>query len=53
TKAQNAGLTIRPLAETAKDTLAWLQQDPTRKLVTGLASEKSAATLTAWSAKQK
>lgn len=53
TKAQNAGLTIRPLAETAKDTLAWLQQDPTRKLVTGLASEKSAATLAAWSAKQK
>ena len=51
TKAQEAGLKIRPLVDTAKDTLAWLQEDPAKKLTTGLAPEKLATTLAAWNAK--
>lgn len=32
TQAYRAGLQLRPLAETARDTLAWLEQEPSRPL---------------------
>ena len=51
-KAYDAGLSIRSLTETAKDTLAWLLEDPDRKLATGLALAKAEAVLAAWNAKQ-
>ncbi|MFP5504032.1 MAG: NAD-dependent epimerase/dehydratase family protein [Candidatus Sericytochromatia bacterium] len=35
-KALQAGLTLRPLAETARDTLAWLAGEPGRKVRYGL-----------------
>jgi len=43
----DAGLTTRPVAETARDTLGWLrdQPDPAR---TGLSREDEAAVLDAW-----
>jgi len=49
------GLTFRPLAETARDTLAWFKsqpQDRQSKLRAGLTPEREAEVLTAWKKKQ-
>jgi 2'-hydroxyisoflavone reductase len=53
TKAVDAGLTFRPLADTARDTLAWWKErgDGAAPLRTGLAPEKEAAILAAWRAR--
>jgi len=54
-RALNKGLTFRPLAETARDTLAWfksLPQDRQAKLRAGLTPEREAKVLAAWK-KQK
>jgi 2'-hydroxyisoflavone reductase len=51
-RALSKGLTFRPLAETARDTLAWfksLPQDRQSKLRAGLTPEREAEVLTAWS----
>ena len=53
-KAFAAGLTVRPLAETAKHTLDWYKTRPAaeqEKLRAGLAPEKEKTVLTAWHAK--
>lgn len=42
-----AGLTLRPLAETAADTLAWLRATPEATL-TGITREREAEVLAAW-----
>jgi 2'-hydroxyisoflavone reductase len=50
-RALAKGLTFRPLAETARDTLAWfksLPQDRQSKLRAGLTSEREAEVLAAW-----
>ena len=48
-KAMAAGLDFRPLADTARDTLAWWKEQPAdRRMRTGLAPEKEAAILAAW-----
>jgi 2'-hydroxyisoflavone reductase len=50
-RALSKGLTFRPLAETARDTLAWfksLPQDRQSKLRAGLTAEREAEVLTAW-----
>jgi 2'-hydroxyisoflavone reductase len=55
TKAWNAGLTFRPLADTAKDTLTWYHSRPEAeqaKARAGIAPEKEQAVLAAWHAKQ-
>ena len=55
THALAQGLTFRPLAETARDTLAWLKsqpQDRQSKLRAGLAPEREAEVLAAWKKKQ-
>jgi hypothetical protein len=44
TPSQAAGLTVRPLAETARDTLAWLRATPDA-VVTGLTREEEAEVL--------
>jgi 2'-hydroxyisoflavone reductase len=49
------GLTFRPLADTARDTLAWfksLPQDRQSKLRAGITPEREAEVLAAWK-KQK
>jgi 2'-hydroxyisoflavone reductase len=54
-KAWSSGLTFRPLADTARDTLTWYHQRPTaeqEKARAGLAPEKEKAVLAAWRAKQ-
>ncbi len=54
-RALAKGLTFRPLAETARDTLAWfksLPQDRQSKLRAGLTPEREAEVLAAWK-KQK
>jgi 2'-hydroxyisoflavone reductase len=46
-----AGLTFRPLAMTAKDTLDWFRQQPAdrqAKLKVGMSPERAAALLSAW-----
>jgi len=52
-KAIAAGLTFRPLADTARDTLAWWKARPEaeRNLRTGVAPEKERAILEAWHAR--
>src|SRR5213080_4704055 len=53
-RALAKGLTFRPLAETARDTLAWfksLPQDRQSKLRTGLTPERETQVLTAWKKK--
>jgi 2'-hydroxyisoflavone reductase len=54
-RAVAAGLTQRPIGETAKDTLAWLDAQPAEgrgKLAsTGIARDKEAAVLAAWRAR--
>jgi 2'-hydroxyisoflavone reductase len=50
-RALAKGLTFRPLAETARDTLAWfksLPQDRQSKIHAGLTAEREAEVLTAW-----
>ncbi|WP_296605690.1 NAD-dependent epimerase/dehydratase family protein [Nocardioides sp.] len=42
-----AGLVLRPLAETARDTLTWLRATP-EATVTGMTREREAAVLAAW-----
>ena len=53
-KAMAAGLTFRPLADTARDTLDWWKAGPgrERELRTGLAPEKEAAILDAYRSRQ-
>jgi 2'-hydroxyisoflavone reductase len=50
-RALSKGLTFRPLAETARDTLAWfksLPQDRQSKMRAGLSPEREAEVLAAW-----
>jgi 2'-hydroxyisoflavone reductase len=50
-RALEEGLTFRPLAETARDTLAWfksLPQDRQSKIHAGLDLEREAEVLAAW-----
>ena len=55
-KAVAAGLTFRPLAATAKDTLAWWKAQPAERqakpLRAGIAPEREAQVLAAWKAKK-
>lgn len=54
-KAYAAGLTFRPLAITAKDTLEWYHTRPAaeqEKAAAGLAPEKEKTVLAAWNAKK-
>ena len=55
-RALAKGLTFRPLAETARDTLAWFKsqpQDRQSKLRAGLTAEREAEVLAAWHKQQK
>jgi 2'-hydroxyisoflavone reductase len=50
-RALSKGLTFRPLAETARDTLAWFKsqsQERQSKMKAGLTPEREAEVLTAW-----
>jgi hypothetical protein len=47
TRSLAAGLAVRPLAQTASDTLAWLESSPGAE-ITGLTSDEHAAVLEAW-----
>jgi nucleoside-diphosphate-sugar epimerase len=49
TPSSDAGLTTRPIAETARDTLTWLREQQDPKL-TGLSREDEADVLEAWHA---
>ena len=54
-KAIAAGLTFRPLADTAKDTLDWYHKQPAERqsqLRAGLAPDKEKTVLAAWKSKQ-
>ena len=54
-KAVKAGLTFRPLAVTAADTLAWFNAQPEArraKLKSGITAEREAAVLKAWHARK-
>jgi 2'-hydroxyisoflavone reductase len=58
-KALAAGLTFRPLAVTAKDTLDWNKTRPAAELETlakggraGISAEREAEVIAAWKAKQ-
>ena len=54
-KALAKGLTFRPLAETARDTLAWfkaLPQDRQAKMKAGLTAERESEVLAAWKKKR-
>jgi 2'-hydroxyisoflavone reductase len=56
-KAEAAGLRIRPVAETVRDTWAWLREIPEaernfgKNTAHGMAPEKEAAILAAWDAR--
>ena len=55
-RALGKGLTFRPLADTARDTLAWfksLPQDRQSKMRAGLTPEREAEVLAAWHKQQK
>ena len=55
-KALSKGLTFRPLAETARDTLDWFKKLPPErqsKMKAGLTPEREAEVLKAWHAKAK
>lgn len=55
-RALAAGLTFRPLATTAADTLAWFHAQPAERQATlraGIKPEREAEVLAAWKAKQK
>ena len=45
-----AGLTLRPIGETARDTLTWLRDHPDAN-VTGIGREREAELLAAWHAR--
>ena len=50
-RALAKGLTFRPLAETARDTLAWFKSQPAErqaKLKAGLSPEREIEVLAAW-----
>lgn len=47
TPSYEAGLTLRPLADTARDTLAWVRETPDAA-ITGIDREREAALLQAW-----
>src|SRR6202011_5709732 len=50
-RALSKGLTFRPLAETARDTLAWfksLPQDRQSKMRAGLTADRESEVLTTW-----
>lgn len=49
------GLTFRPLAETARDTLAWFKAQPPerQKLKAGISPEREAEVLAAWHKREK
>jgi 2'-hydroxyisoflavone reductase len=50
-RAMQSGLRMRPLVETARDTLGWLQtRPPDRPWKAGLAPEREAELLAAWRA---
>jgi hypothetical protein len=49
TPARDAGLTVRPLAETARDTLSWMRGRD--GAVTGLTADEEGAVLAAWHAR--
>lgn len=49
TPSYDAGLVVRPVADTARDTLAWLQRTP-HAARTGLSPEHEARVLAAWHA---
>jgi 2'-hydroxyisoflavone reductase len=52
-RALGAGLTFRPLASTAADTLAWFRMQPAArqaKLRSGLSAEREAELLARWHA---
>lgn len=54
-KAIAAGLTLRPLADTARDTLSWFESLPGERqseLRAGMSAEKESAVLAAWHAKE-
>jgi 2'-hydroxyisoflavone reductase len=55
-KAVRAGLTFRPIGDTARDTLAWLDTLPaderTKARSSGIKREKETAVLAAWHARQ-
>jgi hypothetical protein len=46
-----AGLSSRPLADTARDTHAWLETGPELNLRAGLTPSDEAAVLAAWHAR--
>jgi 2'-hydroxyisoflavone reductase len=53
-RAISKGLTFRPLAETARDTLDWFKALPAErraKMLAGLSQEREKAVLAAWHAK--
>jgi 2'-hydroxyisoflavone reductase len=54
-RAVKAGLTFRPIGDTARDTLAWLETLPeaerTKARSTGIARDKEARVLAAWKAR--
>ena len=55
-RAVAAGLTFRPLRETARETLAWFESQPAErqaKLRAGLSAEREAELLAAWKASRK
>ena len=47
TPSYGAGLVLRPIADTARDTLAWLRATPGAH-VTGISREREAEVLAAW-----
>ena len=53
-RALAKGLTFRPLADTARDTLAWFKAQPAerQKLKAGLSAEREAEVLAAWHKQQ-
>ncbi|HEX4668263.1 MAG TPA: NAD-dependent epimerase/dehydratase family protein [Chthoniobacterales bacterium] len=55
-RALDKGLTYRPLAETARDTLAWFKAQPKErqeKLKAGITKEREVEVLTAWHKRSK
>ena len=55
-RAVAKGLTFRPLADTARDTLAWFKTLPAErqaKLQAGISSEREREVLAAWHARAK
>lgn len=55
-RAKQAGLTIRPMIETVRDTLAWHRSRPAEqqsKLKAGIAPERESEVLAAWQAAQQ